>query len=89
MNRPTDASERIWEGLGICAGLGTCLGLAAQAHAAWAGHPPRLSPVFLLALLAVFAFWTLYGWRFRRPALWLTNGLALLLQIALLAGCWR
>ncbi len=89
MNQSTDAGDRNWEGLGICAGLGTCLGLAAQAQAAWTGPPPNLSPVFLLTLLAVFAFWTLYGWRFRRPALYLTNGLALLLQLVLLAGCWR
>lgn len=89
MSAPSDSSARLWEGLGIVAGLGTCLGLAAQARTAWSGPPPDLSPVFLLALLAVFAFWTLYGWRFRRPALWLTNGLALLLQLALVAGCWR
>ena len=81
--------EHRWEILGTCAGLGTCVGLAVQAAKAWLGPPPDLSAFFLLILLLVFAFWTAYGWRFRRPALWLTNGLAVLCQLALIVACWR
>jgi hypothetical protein len=83
-----DRGDQAWESLGTIAGLGTCSAIAVQAVAAWRGPAPVLSDFFLLAMLLVFAFWCAYGWRFRRPAIWLTNGLALLLQAALCAACW-
>ncbi len=82
-------ADRAWEFLGTTAGLGTCAALAVQAWQAWTGPPPTLSTFFLGAFLGVFIFWTAYGWRFRRPALWLTNGLALVFHLALCAACWR
>ena len=85
MNR----TDRLWESLGIVAGLGTCVAIAVQAWRAWSGPPLLLSPIYLGTLLAVFAFWTAYGWRFRRMALWLTNGLALILHTSLCVACWR
>ena len=43
-----------------------------------------LSVWYVAGFLLIFIFWTLYGVRFGRIALWLTNGLAALLQTVLL-----
>ena len=83
------SNDRTWEALGIVAGLGTCCALAVQSWQAWTGPPPALSTFFLVALQLVFAFWAAYGWRFRRPALWLTNGLAMMLHLSLCVAVWR
>jgi uncharacterized protein with PQ loop repeat len=47
-------------------------------------RPSTLSVSYVIGFLLIFAFWTLYGIRFRRIAIWLTNAMALLLQIVLL-----
>ena len=39
-----------------------------------------LSMTFLLGYWAVFGFWLLYGLRFKRPAIIVTNSVCLLLQ---------
>lgn len=44
-----------------------------------------LSPLYVLGFLFIYIFWALYGVRFRRLALWLTNGIAAVLQLLLLA----
>lgn len=43
-----------------------------------------LSPVFISGFMMIYAFWSLYGLRFRRIAIWLCNAIAMLAQTALL-----
>lgn len=76
------------------AAAGTLCGLAASACIAaqvYAEHtsaaPSTLSPVYASGFLVIFLFWTVYGLRFRRPALWLTNGIASVMQTLLLLAC--
>ena len=39
---------------------------------------------YAAGFVVIFLFWTLYGVRFRRVALWLTNGIAVAMQLLLL-----
>jgi len=56
-----------------------------QIHVEWiSAAASSLSPGYLLGYLAIFIFWTGYGLRFRRTALWLTNGVAIGMQTLLL-----
>jgi hypothetical protein len=70
---------------------GTTFGLLASATIAtqiWAEYsssrPSTISTAYAAGFLAIFVFWTLYGVRFNRVALWLTNGIAVLTQALLL-----
>ncbi len=42
--------------------------------------PSTMSPLYVVGFLVIFVFWTLYGIRFNRMALWLTNGVAVVMQ---------
>jgi hypothetical protein len=44
-----------------------------------------LSPLYVSGFLLIFLFWLLYGIKFKRIAMWLTNTLAAVLQGILLA----
>jgi len=79
------SSGGAWEMAGTTAGLCGCGCIAAQV---WRECSSRgassLSIGYVVGFLAIFAFWTAYGVRFSRPALWLTNGIGTGLQAALL-----
>ncbi len=78
--------ELFWETGGVIAGFSGCLCIALQIRGEWASPAASsLSIGYLAGFLVIFSFWTAYGLRFRRPALWLTNGLAVGLQALLLA----
>jgi hypothetical protein len=47
--------------------------------------PSTLSPLYVAGFFGIFSFWVIYGLRFRRTAITLTNTAAALLQGALLA----
>ena len=82
------ASENVvpWEIAGTLAGLCGCACIALQVIKECTSEgPSSLSMGYTIGFLVIFAFWTMYGVRFRRPALWTTNGLATLLQAALIA----
>lgn len=77
---------------GLCERLGTfiavvgCVAIAAQCLSEWrTPGPGSLSPVHVVGYLIIFGFWVLYGLRFRRPAIWIGNLVAVALQGLLLA----
>jgi len=42
-----------------------------------------LSPLYLAGFLAIYLFWTFYGFKFRRSAIWVANSIASVLQALL------
>lgn len=81
----TKISENVFEVMGTVVGVLASLSIATQIHAeALARTPSTLSTLYASGVLFIFVFWTVYGLRFKRPALWITNGLAALMQIVLL-----
>ena len=77
--------DRYFEVAGTVFGLFACLSIASQVWAEWStDKPSTLSPVFTIGFLVVFGFWTVYGVRFRRAAMWITNGVAMFTQALLL-----
>jgi uncharacterized protein with PQ loop repeat len=77
--------DKYFEITGLLVGLLASLSIAAQIYTECATEKPStLSIIYVLNFLIVFTFWALYGWRFKRIAVWTTNGLAALLQIVLL-----
>jgi uncharacterized protein with PQ loop repeat len=84
------ALERVedvhWERVGLAMGLLACVSIASQlVHELSSRSPSSLSWPFLLGFTLVYAFWFLYGLRFRRVAIWLSNGVAMVLQSLLTA----
>lgn len=80
-----DNSNLLWECAGMVAGLVACLSIGQQALQEWRSTTPStLSLGYTLGFLAIFTFWALYGFRFKRTALWATNTPAVILQIALI-----
>ena len=76
-----------WERVGIAMGLLACASIAYQVmHEHSSRTPSSLSWPFLLGFAFVYSFWFLYGLRFRRVAIWLTNGIAVILQLLLTAA---
>ena len=77
--------EKYFEAMGTVVGFVASLSIAAQVYAEYASDiPSTVSRVYVLGFLAIFVFWTIYGLRFKRPALWITNGVAVLAQMLLL-----
>jgi len=78
-------SDRCFEIAGTVFGLLASATIGSQVWAECSSpEPSTLSTAYTTGFLIIFAFWTLYGIRFNRMALWLTNGLATLTQAALL-----
>ena len=76
-----------WERAGVAMGLLGCGSIASQlVHEISSPAPSSLSLPFLLGFAVIYAFWCLYGLRFRRPAIWLANGIASVLQLLLAAA---
>ena len=76
--------EPIFEAIGICAGLTACIVVAIQVWKEYKSTlPSSLSMGYVIGWVFIYAFWGLYGIRFETIALWLTNGIAVILQIAL------
>ena len=74
----------IFETIGIIAGLTACFTVAAQVRKEYFNKmPSSLSLVFLIGWVFIYSFWFLYGIRFGALAIWLTNGIAVVLQILL------
>lgn len=76
--------EKYFEIAGTAIGFSGSAVIASQVYAeCTTDRASTVSTIYALGFLAIFAFWTLYGLRFRRAALWLTNGFALLVQAVL------
>ncbi|MBN8216453.1 hypothetical protein [Accumulibacter sp.] len=85
--RPAPSEARgvaAWEFTGFLAGFAGCACLAAQLIAEWRAATTSLSPVNTVGFLIIFAFWAAYGFRFGRKAMWITNGVAVVLQAGLI-----
>ena len=78
--------DRYFETVGLLFGF-AALGLILVQIAAeiTSRKPTSLSVTYVLGFFLVYSFWTLYGIRFGRLAMWLTNGIAAILQLLLLA----
>ncbi len=76
--------EAHWERAGILMGLLAWLSIGSQlVHELTSRVPSTLSWPFLAGFAVAYSYWFLYGLRFRRLAIWLPNGVAALLQLAL------
>ena len=79
-----NVSEKYFEIAGTAVGFSASAVIASQIYAeCTTDRASTVSTVYALGFLAIFAFWTLYGLRFKRAALWITNGFALLMQAVL------
>ena len=75
-----------WERAGLAMGLLACLSIGSQLiHELSSRTASSLSWPFLLGFAFVYGFWFLYGLRFHRVAIWLSNGVAVILQLLLTA----
>jgi len=75
-----------WERVGLAMGFLACASIASQLVDELSSRTPSsLSWPFLLGFALVYGFWLLYGLRFRRMAIWLSNGVAVVLQLLLTA----
>ena len=76
---------KYFEAIGTLIGFLASLSIAAQVYAEHSTvEPSTVSIVYVSGFLVIFAFWTLYGLRFKRAALWITNGVAVFMQMLLL-----
>jgi hypothetical protein len=77
--------EKYFEIAGTVFGLLASVTIATQVYAEYTTDmPSTVSVIYVLGFLVIFLFWTIYGLRFKRPALWITNGIAVLMQAVLL-----
>jgi uncharacterized protein with PQ loop repeat len=77
-------SDKRFEIAGTVFGLLASASISTQVYAEMAtDRPSTVSVVYAAGFLIIFAFWTLYGIRFNRVAMWLTNGIATLVQAIL------
>ncbi|GGO68103.1 hypothetical protein [Bowmanella pacifica] len=82
---PVVRQEKYWDMAGILIGLMGCLAQLTQVISEWQrSDPGNMSLAFVIGYWLVFAFWLAYGLFFKRPAIIVTNSIALLLQSALL-----
>ena len=80
-------SEKHFEMAGTAFGLLACVSIATQVYAEFSTKTPStVSFAYALGFLVIFVFWTTYGIRFKRSALWLTNGIAVVMQALLLVA---
>lgn len=87
MHRGLQCIPAPWfESLGtVAAGL-AWLAISAQIHQELTRPGPgHLALLNLFGFLLNFTFWTLYGLRFARPAVWVGNLVAVLLQLTLIS----
>lgn len=80
-------NERAWEVAGTLVGISTSIAILLQIiHLFQVQSSSSLSIAYLSLFILIFGFWTFYGFRFKRIAVWLTNIIALCLQAVLLAA---
>ena len=77
--------DKYWDFAGVLFGGIGCLALLGQLfNELQRQGPTQLSHTFLFGYTLVFAFWFLYGLRFRRMAIIVTNFFCLILQLMIL-----
>ncbi|MCM4152993.1 hypothetical protein DHD05_15490 [Arenibacter sp. N53] len=84
MNIIHSIPENIFESIGIAAGLSACLVIAIQVYKEFRYKgPSSLSNGFIFGWVFIYLFWCFYGIRFNTVALWLTNAIAVVIQLLL------
>ncbi len=79
-------NEKLWEIGGTIIGISTSIAILFQIFRVFqVGSSSSLSLAYLSIFIIIYGFWTAYGFRFRRIAVWITNIIALCLQVVLLA----
>ena len=74
----------LFETAGIIAGLLACMVIAFQVFKEYKSKTPSsLAISYIIGWVFIYLFWGIYGLRFNAIALWLTNGIALILQLSL------
>lgn len=82
--------SHVFEAIGTVVGLLACGVVAVQVGKEWHDKSPSsLTLTYVVGWLFIFSFWLLYGIRFRAVAMWLTNSIATVLQLALLVAVLR
>lgn len=77
-------NDKIYETMGTLIGFAASAFIIVQIIAEWKTEiKSSMSPIFILGFLFVYIFWFLYGVKFKRIALWLTNLVASALQLVL------
>jgi uncharacterized protein with PQ loop repeat len=77
--------DKYFEMAGTFFGLLASVSIASQIYAEYSSDATStISPLYAAGFLIIFVFWTFYGIRFKRPALWITNGIAVITQALLL-----
>lgn len=80
-----NSSDKYWDISGLIFGAIGCFAILGQLlNELEIQGKTSLSLSFLIGYVAVFSFWFLYGLRFKRPAIIITNAVCLILQSALL-----
>ena len=76
--------KSIFEGVGVAAGIGVSFIILSQIIKEYRSHQAStLTFGFLFGWLFVYTFWCLYGFRMGTIAIWMSNGLAIILQLIL------
>ncbi|SDL33790.1 hypothetical protein [Kriegella aquimaris] len=82
--------KSIFETFGVIFGFCGCLVIAIQVYKEYKSNmPSSLSMGFLVGWIFIYFFWGLYGLRFGTLALWLSNGIAVIIQTTLLVIVMR
>ena len=77
--------EKYFEVAGTGFGLLASVSIGVQVYTECrTDQPSTMSVFYVLGFLIICLFWMFYGLRFKRVALWLTNAIAVLMQIILL-----
>ena len=76
--------KTLFEAIGIVAGIGVSFIILSQIIKEYRSEQESTLPLgFLFGWLFIYSFWCLYGIRMGTLAIWLTNGLAIFLQMTL------
>ena len=83
-------NESVFEAMGTIFGLLACSTLLIQLIKEIQSETrSSISNYYLIGWVLIFLFWGLYGVRFRAIALYITNGIALILQVLLCIVIFR
>jgi len=78
-------SSKTFETIGVGMSCVAWFAIGSQCAAEWANSATStLTLPALVSWAVIFTYWSIYGLRFRRPAIVIGNGVAALLQVVLI-----
>lgn len=85
MNFLNSISPAVFEAIGTLAGLAACTVLLIQIIKEYKNpEKSSMSMAFIVGWIFIYLFWELYGIRFNAIAMYITNAIAIVLQVTLL-----